>query len=229
MSSGERAAAGFGGVASSESGEESAGTSSPSFSAQSGTRSVSPDSSPVVHVVSHCDPDDTEPDVLIDTEALHQRYRFFEEFSEPVKEPRRFIMTPPRDVKQEQQRTPSPEPHHDPNVVRSCDVVDDIPKTDTAKKMLNVFKRLESQSEVDRPEPKLSADDVPVEPEMARSLRAKFENWTSDAERDNNNKPHAAALCDSPNNSEAPLLDTTKKMLHMFKQLESQTRYFNPI
>src|SRR5271156_4705896 len=34
---------------------------------------------------------------------------------------------------------------HHPNVVRSCDVVDDIPQTQTAKKMLNKFKALESQ------------------------------------------------------------------------------------
>lgn len=216
---------GFGERGGVESEERESGGSSP-LSAQS-RQSQSPDrqSASPVHVVRHCDPVDSEPDLLIDTEALHQRYRFFEEFREPVKQPKRFIMTPPRDVP----RTQSPDdpvPPRDPNVVRSSDkVVDDIPKTDTAKKMLNVFKRLESQTDgpADRPEPKLT-DDVPVEPEMARSLRAKFENWTTDAERDNNNKSQSNSERNSPS-EETPQLDTTRKMLVVFQQLESQTRY----
>ena len=161
-----------------------------------------------------------DTDLLIDTEALHNRYRFFEErlFEQIKQKPKRFIMTPPRhcDVPV---RTRSPEPLRDPNVVRCSDpVVDDLPKTETARKMLHIFRSLEAQT-ADRPEQAKLSDDVPVEPDMARSLRAKFENWTSDAERDNNNKPQPTAVCDSP---EAPLLDTAKTMKAKF---ESQTRY----
>jgi hypothetical protein len=175
-----------------------------------------------VHVVKYDDPVDSEPDLLIDTEALHQRFRFFEDFREPEKQPKRFVMTPPRDFVKDQ--SPDvPAPVRDPNVVRCSDKLDDLPKTETAKKMLNVFKRLESQTDSDpsdRPGPKLPDDVRDVEPEMARSLKEKFENWTStESERENNNKP--ASNCDSPN-EETPQLDTTRKMLVMFKQLESQ-------
>lgn len=182
---------------------------------------LSASSSPV-HVVKYDDPVDSEPDLLIDTEALHQRYRFFEDFREPVKQPKRFVMTPPRDLVKSQSPDTAAPVVRDPNVVRCSDKLDDLPKTETAKKMLNVFKRLESQTDSpgDRPEPKLPDDVRDVEPEMARSLKEKFENWTTESsERENNNKP--ASNCDSPD-EETPQLDTTRKMLVMFKQLESQ-------
>ena len=201
---------------------------SPLSSSHSPDRLPSPTQSPPVHVVRYSDPVDPEPDLLIDTEALHQRYRFFEEFKEPVKEPKRFIMTPPREVPVPRSESPDqqPEPVRDPNVVRSSDVVDDIPRTDTAKKMLGVFKRLESLGDAPsaaRPEAKV-ADVVPVEPEMARSLRAKFENWTTDSEtRENNQKNQTNGGSEAPAHEYTPQLDTTRKMLSVFKQLESQT------
>lgn len=195
--------------------------------------SPSPDD-PVLHlltdrhvVVRHCDHVDPEPDLLIDTEALHQRYRFFEEYREPEKERKRFIMTPPREVPAARSPDPTPEPAvtRDPNVVRCSDVVDDLPKTDTAKKMLTVFKRLESIGQETTVNGQSKPTDViPVEPEMARSLRAKFENWTVDAERDNNNKSQNGSV--DLNDEYTPQLDTTRKMLTVFQQLEqSQVRY----
>jgi hypothetical protein len=101
---------------------------------------------PPVEVVRYSDPVDKE-DVLIDTTAVQERYKFFEEFRDAPKEPKRFEMTPPRETNTaigEIESTPS---NRDPNVIRSSDVIDDIPKTDTAKKMLGVFKQLESQSQ----------------------------------------------------------------------------------
>lgn len=116
-------------------------------------------------VIRYCDSVDPEPDILIDTLALQERYRFFEEFKERAMEPKRFEMTPPRDSdSHHRSASPATAPARDPNVVRCSDVVDDIPKTDTTKKMLSVFKQLE-QSQLSngngtgngtssRPEPK---------------------------------------------------------------------------
>jgi len=54
-------------------------------------------------------------------------------------------MTPPREACNGTAEIEST-PVRDPNVIRCSDIIDDIPKTDTAKKMLDVFKQLESQS-----------------------------------------------------------------------------------
>lgn len=98
-------------------------------------------------VIRYCDPVESE-DILIDTQQLQERYKFFEDFKEQPKEPKRFEMTPPRDQvgKKEATKDDDKEPPRDPNVVRCLDIVDDIPKTDTTKKMLGVFKQLESQA-----------------------------------------------------------------------------------
>lgn len=60
-----------------------------------------------------------------------------------------------------------------------------------------------------------SEDVIPVEPEMARSLRAKFEKWATDVERDNNNKNHNGAY-DLPNDY-TPQMDTTKNLKAKFE------------
>jgi hypothetical protein len=61
----------------------------------------------------------------------------------------------------------------------------------------------------------IKCDDViPVEPEMARSLRAKFESWATDVERDNNNRNHSGAY-DLPNDYTP--VDTTKNLKAKFE------------
>lgn len=60
-----------------------------------------------------------------------------------------------------------------------------------------------------------SEDVIPVEPEMARSLRAKFEKWATDVERDNNNKNHNGAY-DLPNDY-TPQMDTAKNLKAKFE------------
>lgn len=79
-------------------------------------------------------------EVVIEESHLQERYKFFEDFKENAKEPKRFEMTPPRDASVVKEDSPAPleNGHRDPNVIRSSDVVDDIPKTDTAKKVRKV-------------------------------------------------------------------------------------------
>ena len=64
-----------------------------------------------------------------------------------------------------------------------------------------------------------SEDVIPVEPEMARSLRAKFENWTTSVDRDNNNKSHNGAY-DLPTDY-TPQTDTTKHLKAKFESFRS--------
>jgi hypothetical protein len=84
-------------------------------------------------------------DVTIDSAQLQERFTYFENFKEAPKEPKRFQITPPRDVQEVVEN--NAELYRDPNVVRSCDVIEDIPKVDTAKKMLDKFKALENQKD----------------------------------------------------------------------------------
>ncbi len=84
-------------------------------------------------------------DVTIDSAQLQERFTYFENFKEAPKEPKRFQITPPRDIQEVVEN--NAELHRDPNVIRSCDVIEDIPKVDTAKKMLDKFKALENQKD----------------------------------------------------------------------------------
>lgn len=111
------------------------------------TSAIRPNKEPdLTDVVRHCDPVEKD-DVMIDTTQLQERYKFFEQYKEPPKEPRRFEMTPPRDVVQVKESEPID--NGNPDIVKCSYVTDDIPKTDTAKKMLGKFKQLESQASQD--------------------------------------------------------------------------------
>lgn len=111
------------------------------------TSAIRPNKEPdLTDVVRYCDPVEKD-DVMIDTTQLQERYKFFEQYKEPPKEPRRFEMTPPRDVVQVIESEPAK--NGNPEIVKCSYVTDDIPKTDTAKKMLGKFKQLESQASQD--------------------------------------------------------------------------------
>lgn len=86
-------------------------------------------------------------DVTIDSAQLQERKTYFENLPKEVpKESKRHQITPPREVSHVYEN--EVDNSHNPDVVRSSDVVEDIPKMDTAKKMLNKFKALESQTDI---------------------------------------------------------------------------------
>lgn len=103
-----------------------------------------------IELVRYSDP--IREEIIIDTNQLQERYKFFEEYSEAqatAAKAKRLQSTPPREIirrrKESGPEIVESEPANlDPSVVRSSDVVDDRPRTDTAKKMLNVFKQLEA-------------------------------------------------------------------------------------
>lgn len=68
-----------------------------------------------------------------------------------------------------------------------------------------------------------SEDTIPVEPEMARSLRAKFENWTTGSvERENNNHKHHNGAYDLPIDY-TPQMDTAKNLKAKFESFRSDS------
>jgi hypothetical protein len=97
----------------------------------------------------------------IDTAQLQERYRFFERQAsgaEPV-EVNKTSGPPPKPIALPRDlgnlhvvETPAEHIQRDPNVIRSSDVVDDRPKGETTKRMLDVFKRMEQlRDSVDEP------------------------------------------------------------------------------
>lgn len=64
-------------------------------------------------------------------------------------------------------------------------------------------------------------EEIPVEPEMARSLRAKFENWANDVERENNKNNHNGHY-DLPEDF-TPQLEKTKSLKAKFESIKTDS------
>lgn len=112
-----------------------------------------------IEVVKCSEPGEKE-DFHINVNQLQERYRFFEQQlngnssqqteekpSKPTDTPRRPIQLP-KAVDDCVVETPNDQIKRDPNIVRSSDVIDDLPKNDIAKKMLNVFQQLEKSNSI---------------------------------------------------------------------------------
>nr|BAN20866.1 conserved hypothetical protein [Riptortus pedestris] len=101
---------------------------------------------------------DVVEDVAIETADVSSRFKFFETYREPEKQKRAFRITPPREG-QVKSDSPEREVYRDPDVVRCDDKLEDetaIKRSQTASRMLSVFRQLEEQKEVlpDGPKPK---------------------------------------------------------------------------
>lgn len=216
-------------------------------------------------IVKGSDPNERE-EIPVETTLITEKFKFFENYKEEEKERKRFQITPPREPAKEP--SPGPEAPRDPNIVRSTDIIDDLPVTDTAKKMLDKFKALESQTtqeHVPMPTtpkplkritppredgPKVvnvqvesqpivdpdivrcsykSDDDIVVEADKAKSLRAKFENWELEVSRENlkNEKLGMGIVDVSGNGVEEtdflPQVDTTKNLKAKFEAIKDET------
>ncbi|XP_054709677.1 F-actin-monooxygenase MICAL3-like isoform X5 [Uloborus diversus] len=201
-----------------------------------------------VDVIKCSEPTEKE-EIHVDTTDVTQRFKFFENYSDSPKERKRFQITPPREPVKED--SPERQPPHDPNVVRSVDVVDDIPSTDTARRMLDKFKQLEKEApsvpsgpkplkritppreytKVDEshdssPEPERDPsiirssyrvdDDIVVEADKAKSLRAKFENWDTELRENRRNE-------EEEEEDFLPQVDTTKTLRAKFEAIKEDT------
>ncbi|OQR67092.1 hypothetical protein BIW11_13730 [Tropilaelaps mercedesae] len=97
-----------------------------------------------IEVVSSNEPSYKEQ-VEIETAALSERYRFFENYKEEAAsvKKKKFQMTPPRELEPRERASSSPPAcERDPNVVLGSITTDDIPNVDTATKMRQKFETL---------------------------------------------------------------------------------------
>ncbi|XP_076166133.1 uncharacterized protein LOC143146044 isoform X3 [Ptiloglossa arizonensis] len=88
---------------------------------------------------------DTTEDVLAETSDISNKFKFFESYKEPEKERKKFRITPPRDG-QVKMDSPEREIYRDPDVVRAEDRVNEVVHTDTARKMLSIFRQMEENA-----------------------------------------------------------------------------------
>ncbi|GFG36649.1 hypothetical protein Cfor_02825, partial [Coptotermes formosanus] len=86
-------------------------------------------------------------DVQVETADVSNKFKFFETYKAPEKERKQFRITPPREG-QVKVNSPEREIYRDPDIIRSEDKLDDheVMKTNTAKKMLSIFRQLEENA-----------------------------------------------------------------------------------
>ncbi|XP_043503624.1 uncharacterized protein LOC122525081 isoform X10 [Polistes fuscatus] len=88
---------------------------------------------------------DTTEEVHVETSDISNKFKFFESYKEPEKQRKQFRITPPRDG-QVKMDSPEREIYRDPDVVRADDRVDEVVHTDTARKMLSIFRQMEENA-----------------------------------------------------------------------------------
>ncbi|XP_076394661.1 uncharacterized protein LOC100877689 isoform X12 [Megachile rotundata] len=88
---------------------------------------------------------DTTEEVHVETSDISNKFKFFESYKEPEKQRKQFRITPPRDG-QVKMDSPEREIYRDPDVVRAEDRVDEVVHTDTARKMLSIFRQMEENA-----------------------------------------------------------------------------------
>ncbi|XP_033341577.2 uncharacterized protein LOC117229286 isoform X13 [Megalopta genalis] len=88
---------------------------------------------------------DTTEEVQVETSDISNKFKFFESYKEPEKQRKQFRITPPRDG-QVKMDSPEREIYRDPDVVRAEDRVDEVVHTDTARKMLSIFRQMEENA-----------------------------------------------------------------------------------
>ncbi|XP_043265826.1 xin actin-binding repeat-containing protein 2 isoform X10 [Colletes gigas] len=89
---------------------------------------------------------DTTEEVQVETSDISNKFKFFESYKEPQKERKKFRITPPRDGQVKQMESPEREIYRDPDVVRADDRVDKFVHSDTARKMLSIFRQMEKNA-----------------------------------------------------------------------------------
>ncbi|XP_043272861.1 uncharacterized protein [Venturia canescens] len=121
--------------------------------------------------------DQTE-EVQVETSDITNKFKFFETYREPAKERKTFRITPPRED-QVKMSSPDREIYRDPDVVRADDRVNEVVRTDTARKMLSIFRQMEE---------KATKEDIPDGPKPLKCFTPppedKFAKATASASED---------------------------------------------
>ncbi|XP_041984159.1 LIM domain and actin-binding protein 1 [Aricia agestis] len=97
---------------------------------------------------------DKVEEVKVETADISDRFRFFETYKPETKR-KEFRMTPPRQI--QRPKSPSPEPYHEPGVVRSGEAAPDAgvaASRQTASRMIDVFRQMEQRPQPENHGPK---------------------------------------------------------------------------
>ncbi|XP_043467370.1 uncharacterized protein LOC122501725 isoform X3 [Leptopilina heterotoma] len=136
---------------------------------------------------------DTTAEVQVETSDISNKFKFFETYKEPEKQRRQFRITPPRDG-QTKMNSPDREVYRDPDVVRAEDRVDEVVHTDTARKMLSIFRQMEENA---------SKEDIPDGPKPLKRFTPppedKFSKPTASESEDEEEEEAEDSEDDDPN------------------------------
>ncbi|EZA62184.1 Xin actin-binding repeat-containing protein [Ooceraea biroi] len=88
---------------------------------------------------------DITEEIHVETSEISNKFKFFESYKEPEKQRKQFRITPPRDG-QVKMDSPDREIYRDPDVIRADDKKNEVVHTDTAKKMLSIFRQMEENA-----------------------------------------------------------------------------------
>ncbi|XP_031786196.1 titin homolog isoform X22 [Nasonia vitripennis] len=127
---------------------------------------------------------DTTEDVQVDNFEISSKFKFFERYREPEKTRKQFRITPPRDG-QVKMDSPDREIYRDPDVVRAEDRAEEVVRTDTARKMLSIFRQMEENATKedlpDGPKP-LKRFTPPPEDKFAKATASESDEEEDEAE-----------------------------------------------
>ncbi|XP_013785271.1 F-actin-methionine sulfoxide oxidase mical1-like [Limulus polyphemus] len=182
--------------------------------------------------VVKCSEPGAKEQVDLEPAELQERFNYFENYKETKPQLKSFPA--------------NEEVPRDPKVVRASDVQEEVMGTDTAKRMLDKFKQLESQSAGSSTKPMIKAsplketakvpekqwsspepqhnpdivrctykveDDMTWKADQARNLKAKFEQWDNEVERENK-------IADDEG---LPESDTTKNLRAKFEAIRAES------
>ncbi|XP_032675385.1 uncharacterized protein LOC116846087 isoform X2 [Odontomachus brunneus] len=163
---------------------------------------------------------DTTEEVQVETSDITNKFKFFESYKEPEKQRKQFRITPPRDG-QVKMDSPDREIYRDPDVVRADDRVDEVVHTDTARKMLSIFRQMEENA---------SKEDLPDGPKPLKRFTPppedKFAKATaSDSEEDEEEEGEESEGDDSAEEKDPNYVRASDKVEDEFlKQAQNAAR-----
>ncbi|XP_058802541.1 uncharacterized protein LOC131670720 isoform X3 [Phymastichus coffea] len=127
---------------------------------------------------------DTTEEVQVDVSDISNKFKFFESYREPERARKQFRITPPRDG-QVKMDSPDREIYRDPEVIRADDRTEEVVRTDTARKMLSIFRQMEEKATKedlpDGPKP-LKRFTPPPEDKFAKATASESDEDEDEAE-----------------------------------------------
>ncbi|XP_033208658.1 uncharacterized protein LOC117167665 isoform X10 [Belonocnema kinseyi] len=162
---------------------------------------------------------DTTEEVQVETSDISNKFKFFETYREPEKRRRQFRITPPRDG-QEKMSSPDREIYRDPDVIRADDKAEEVVHSDTARKMLSIFRQMEENA---------TKEDLPDGPKPLKRFTPppedKFAKTTASESEDEEDEEAEESEDDNPDERDPNYVRASDKVEDEFlKQAQNAAR-----